>query len=151
MADFDCNIDIREIDEMIEETAEALTGASSVKAGYFKGKAYPNGFEIAENALVQEYGTMEHGGFIPPRPFLSNAMKNERKWETILNAELDKGRNLYQALSRVGEEMRRDINKSIDSNIPPPNAQSTIDKKGSSHPLIDDGVMKQSTSYEVEK
>lgn len=151
MADFDCNIDIREIDEMIEETAEALTGASSVKAGYFKGKAYPNGFEIAENALVQEYGTMEHVGFIPPRPFLSNAMKNERKWETILNAELDKGRNLYQALSRVGEEMRRDINKSIDSNIPPPNAQSTIDKKGSSHPLIDDGVMKRSTSYEVEK
>lgn len=151
MADFDCNIDIREIDEMIAETAEALTGASSVKAGYFEGKSYPNGFEIAENALVQEYGTMEHGGFIPPRPFLSNAMKNERKWETILHAELDKGRNLYQALSRVGEEMRRDINKSIDSNIPPPNAQSTIDKKGSSHPLIDDGVMKQSTSYEVEK
>lgn len=151
MADFDCNIDIREIDEMIAETAGALTGASSVKAGYFEGKAYPNGFEIAENALVQEYGTIEHGGFIPPRPFLSNAMKNERKWETILHAELDKGRSLSQALARVGEEMRNDIIRSIDSNLPPPNAQSTVERKGSSHTLIDTGMMKRATSYEVEK
>lgn len=151
MAEFECLIDIKEIDEMLAETVETLSGASSVKAGYFEGKAYPNGFEIAKNAIVQEYGTLDEGGFIPPRPFLTNAMKNERKWENILNAELDKGRNLSQALARVGEEMRRDINKSIDSNIPPPNAQSTIDKKGSSHPLIDDGVMKRSTSYEVEK
>jgi len=151
MADFDCNIDIREIDEMIAETAGALTGASSVKAGYFEGKAYPNGFEFAENALVQEYGTIENGGFIPPRPFLTNAMKNERKWETILNAELDKGRDLSQALTRVGEEMRNDIVRSIDANIPPANAQSTVRNKGSTHTLIDTGAMKRATSYEVSK
>lgn len=145
----ECNIDISEIDNFLEETADNLTGASSVKAGYFKGKAYPNGFEIAQNALVQEYGTIDKGGFIPPRPFLTNAMKNERKWETILHAEMDKGRTLPQALQRVGEEMRNDIIRSIDSNIPPANAESTVKNKGSSHTLIDTGAMKRATSYEV--
>lgn len=136
---------------MLAETAETLSGASSVKAGYFEKKAYPNGLELAENALIQEYGTLNEGGFIPPRPFLANAMKNERKWENILNAEMDKGRNLHQALSRVGKEMRNDIIRSINANIPPSNAETTAKKKGSSHPLVDTGVLRRSTAYEVEK
>lgn len=151
VAEFECLIDIKEIDEMLAETVETLSGASSVKAGYFEGKAYPNGFEIAKNALVQEYGTIEDGGFIPPRPFLTNAMKNERKWKNILNSEMDKGRDLSQALARVGEEMRSDIVRSIDENIPPANAASTVKAKGSSHTLIDNGTLKGSASYEVSK
>lgn len=153
MADVEVLIDISEIDEMLSGMEKQLSGdKDAVKAGYFEGKKYPNGFELALNALVQEYGTIDNDGFIPPRPFLSLAIeKNEAKWLRIFEGELDKGRTKEQALARVGEEMRNDIIRSIDSNISPANKPSTIRQKGSSHTLIDTGTLKRSTATEVFK
>lgn len=153
MADVEVLIDISEIDEMLSGMEKQLGGnKDAVKAGYFEGKKYPNGFELALNALVQEYGTIDNGGFIPPRPFLSLAIeKNEAKWLRIFESELDKGRTKEQALARVGQEMRNDIIRQIDANLPPPNAPATVQKKKSSHTLIDTGNLKRSTASEVFK
>lgn len=155
MADVEVLIDISEIDEMLSGMEKQLSGdKDAVKAGYFEGKKYPNGFELALNALVQEYGTIDNDGFIPPRPFLSLAIeKNEAKWLRIFEGELDKGRTKEQALARVGEEMKNDIKRQIDTNIPPPKKESTIKRegKGKTHTLINTGTLKRSTAAEVFK
>lgn len=152
MSEFSCFIDFKEIDQMLDGMEKQLSGASEAEAGYFEGKAYPDkakskGLEVAKNAMIQEYGTPD--GKIPPRPFMSNAAKNAPKWEKIVQSELDKGRDMEQALRRVGVEMRDDIVRAIDENIPPPNAPATVDKKGSSHTLIDTGNGLRRPAFEV--
>ena len=49
----------------------------------------------------------------------------------------------------LGMELENRIRLKILSNIPPPNAPSTIEKKGSSHTLIDSGIMLGSVSHQV--
>lgn len=158
MSEFSCFIDFKEIDQMLDGMDKQLSGASEAAAGYFGGKAYPDkekskgkgkseGLEVAKNAMIQEYGTGD--GRIPPRPFMTNAAKNAPKWEKIVQSEFDKGRDMAQALQRVGAEMRDDIVRAIDANIPPPNAPATVDKKGSSHTLIDTGNGLRRPAFEV--
>lgn len=54
--------------------------------------------------------------------------------------------NSAPALKRLALKMEGDVKKRIAAGIPPPNAPSTIARKGSSTPLIDTGVLRQSVS-----
>lgn len=133
---------------MLSKTKNQLEGVNMVSAGYFEGKQYADGTEIATVAMENEYGTDTK----PARPFISNAeSKNNKKWKNIFDKEMDNGKTLPMALSRIGEEIRNDIIREIDSNLPPPNSQETIKRKGSSHTLIDTGTMKRSVEYSLEK
>jgi len=49
----------------------------------------------------------------------------------------------------LGEKAVADVKNKIDAISEPPNAQSTIDKKrGSTNPLVDSGLLRQSVSWE---
>ena len=152
MSKFSCSIDFGEIDKMLAQIDKQLSGATEAMAGYFEGKSYPDkgkakGLEVAKNAMIQEYGTPD--GRIPPRPFMTNAAKNSDKWTKIAESELDKGRTMDQVLRRVGAEMRDDIVRAIDANVPPPNAPATVAKKKSSHTLVDTGNGLRKPAFEV--
>ncbi len=54
-----------------------------------------------------------------------------------------------KALERIGAWMVGEIRKRIAAGIDPPNAQSTIDKKGSSKPLIDSGQFRSALTSRV--
>ena len=58
--------------------------------------------------------------------------------------------DMLEMANDIGMKIENAIRLKILSNIPPPNAASTIKTKGSSHTLIDTGEMLESVSHEVE-
>lgn len=109
---------------------------------------------IAEIGYFHEYGTVD----IPERSFLRDYIdENESK----NNARLTK---LFQkvvssqgkftattALNQFGMLAVGEIQKRISEGIPPDLSQETIDRKGSSVPLIDTGLLRSSITHKVEK
>lgn len=115
----------------------------SLEVGILGGK-YPNGLNIAQNAKLQEFGTYN----IPPRPFFRNALRqNEKRWIAFYKNGL-KQRDL-NIVGKVGVMASSDVKISITKTLTPPNAKATIKKKGSSHPLIDTGLLRAAIDYKV--
>lgn len=62
---------------------------------------------------------------------------------------IEKKYNLRVALDRFGLWAVGEIQQRIADGIPPPNAQSTVDRKGSSTPLIETGQLRASIKHKV--
>lgn len=139
------DVKLRGIDEYCNELSKELKKYKGVRVGYMGNVSYPNGFKIAENALVQEYGNER----IPPRPFMRNAFKKKGDWANLFTQIWNRG--IKKAFLTVGNEIERAIVKSISSNIPPANKEATIRRKGSSKTLIDTGTMLNSVQMELLK
>lgn len=58
--------------------------------------------------------------------------------------------DMVELADTIGMKLENQIRIKILSNIPPPNASSTIKSKGSSYTLIDTGEMLESVSHEVD-
>jgi hypothetical protein len=108
---------------------------------------------LAHLGMIHEFGYPPH---IPARPFLSLAIENNREQLQALNRELllklvhgDMQKSV--ALGKLGAVGQRLIQQQIRATLTPPNAPSTIKRKGSSHPLIDTGNMVQSVAWEIER
>lgn len=106
---------------------------------------------VAEYAIQNEFGTDK----IPARPALRNAIdENEKKirkfkQKVIQKYLIDGKLNEKQAGSLIGFFVRSLMQRSITDLKSPPNAPSTIARKGSSNPLIDTGRYRQSINYKV--
>ena len=109
-----------------------------------------DGQAIAEYAAYNEFGTEN----IPERSFMRSTFDEnlsgikqdmDRRYGQVLKGELDVSR----ALGLIGLRHQDQIKDKIGSNLPPPNAPATIEKKGSSKTLIDTGAMKNSIHYLV--
>ena len=124
-----------------------------VTAGFYKDAKYEDGTQVATVAAANNFGTVESGGFIPPRPFFDDAIKeNKDKWlknydRALVNTDYD----VDKALHLVGEQMRSDIIRKIDVNNYEPNAESTIRQSDNPHkePLKDTYHMMRSVGYQV--
>jgi hypothetical protein len=117
-----------------------------LKVGIFESAKYDDGTPVAQVAFWQEFGTAK----IPMRPFLRNAIaKNTRKWGDSVNTALIGTNDSEKALKMLGEIVRGDIVLSLTNLNTPPNAPSTIKQKGSSNPLIDTGLLRNSISWEL--
>lgn len=104
---------------------------------------------VAELATIQEYGLG-----VPERSFI-------RAWADDMRAENDIAlRKIAQAiikgkydgrtgLDRFGLLCVGQIQTRISNGIPPANAPSTIKRKGSSTPLIDDGQLRSAIRHQV--
>lgn len=123
-----------------------------VTVGVHEGERNSEGLNIAEYGAYNEFGTSK----IPERSFMRSTF--DEKQEKIKSdfdsqfARLIEGKNnLYRSLAYVGERHQQDIQSKIKSGVDPANAQSTIDRKGSSKTLIDTGALVQSIRYVVHK
>lgn len=133
----------------IQKIEKALTGPTKVKVGLPAGKA-PG--DIVQIAIWNHFGTSRG---IPPRPFITIAMFKGRG---AIRANLRKvaysvtvnGKPLAPELQKLGVYGAGLIQDQIASNMPPPNAPSTIAQKGSSGTLIDTGRMRQSITWELD-
>lgn len=107
---------------------------------------------LGEVAHMLHYGTTN----IPARPFLEIPIERRRAQVVqVLTrataAVADQRMTELRALALIGEYVVGVIKDEIANRIPPPNAPSTIRKKGSDVPLIDVGQLRQSVSYQVRK
>ena len=121
----------------------------SVKVGFFSTAKYDDGTPVAAVAAINEFGLAE----TPERPFFRQAV-----------AELERGlpkelRGIIDPLTmdvsdadahRIGAYAAGVLRDRIDALKDPANAQSTIELKGSSNPLVASEKLKDSADYEVE-
>jgi len=99
---------------------------------------------------IHEFGS----GKIPQRSFLrstydENLPKYKEYFERAYARATKAKKKVDVPLRLVGLKIASDVRRKIDAGIPPPNAPSTVKRKGSSKPLIDTGALKRSIGYEV--
>ena len=107
------------------------------------------GVTVADVALWAEYGLGQ-----PQRSWLRDWIEeNQAALATNMRAEVAAikagARTKDQALARLGLWIQGAIQERIANGIEPPNADSTIQRKGSSKPLIDTGQLRSSISHRV--
>jgi len=133
-----------------EAAAEHKLSASTKKKMVKKGQ--PKLLSLAEIGAILEFGTAR----IPPRPFLANGLKigqdRLRALSKALLAQIVQGKQTIEGgLGILGAVAAGIIQKNIaQEGAFAKNAQSTIDMKGSSKPLIDTGQLRQSISWSVQ-
>ncbi len=103
-------------------------------------------------AGANECGTRD--GHIPERSFIRagvdlNAGAINRRADEVWGQILDGAVTMNQGLGLMGEFIQRLITQRITNLKTPPNAASTIARKGSDNPLIDTGRMRQSIRWEL--
>ena len=145
--------DLKKVSKEIQKAISQL-GNSEVQVGIFG----EQGSELVIIAATHEFGT-EHAGknrdiTIPERSYLRSAIDNNRdKITEFISKGMDKvleGKLDHETfLNQVGVFVQGLIQERILSNIPPPNAPSTIKRKGSDRTLIDTGRLLQSITFKV--
>ncbi len=112
-----------------------------------------NGTSMALIAAVNEFGSSD--GRVPERSFLRSTVDENNaaymnRLERATGRAIDQGRGVMRReLGLVGAKVAGDVQRKIRSLKEPPNAPSTIARKGSSNPLIDTGRLRQSIDWEV--
>jgi len=137
--------------EALRKLRANLDGPRHVLVGVPKGAgAYKDGTQTAVIAAVNHFGSAD--GRIPARPFLDVAViENELKYVKIAEQLLPQVAAgeipINKALDKIGLTAAADVQQKIVDVRTPPNAHSTIARKGSSNPLIKDGHLRLSISH----
>lgn len=128
---------------------------SQVKVGLPAGSMnYPDGTNLIMVAVVNEFGSVD--GRIPERSFLRSTVVTKRDvfkkfWRSNRAKNLLTGKaDAKPLLELLGQLAQAEVQKTILEVSEPPNAPATIAAKGSSNPLNDTGVLRQSIRYEVD-
>ena len=134
--------------QKLEQIAKDM-GGGSVRVGFLEGATYPDGTPVAAVAFWNEFGTAT----APPRPFFRTTIENESpQWPAMMaGAAKHYDYDGDKVLMLMGEKIKEQIQGSINGWSTPPNAESTIQKKGFDKPLIDTANMRDSVDYEVNK
>jgi hypothetical protein len=135
------NFDVDAVNKMIED----LKGGVQVHVGIFDDKP-----DLAAIAVWNEYGTSR----IPARPFMRSTLDRrsaayDRQMEKIFTKVMTGKVNVLTGLATLGKQIAKDISNSIDKWKKPPNAISTIKKKGFNDPLVETGELMNSIEYRV--
>jgi len=107
------------------------------------------GKTLAGIASTNEFGTLH----IPSRSFLRttfDAKETQKKLDRTLKALMTlpgESRSVENLTEALGVTMVAEIRKKIRSNIAPPNALRTVNRKKSARTLIDTGRMLQGVDY----
>jgi len=107
---------------------------------------------LLEVAAIHEFGAP--GAGIPQRSFLRGGVDaNEqeiRKLQAAQARRIIEGKvQPRMAMEQLGARIAGLVKKFMASNIPPPLAAETIERKGSSVALIDTGQLRSSITYQV--
>jgi hypothetical protein len=133
--------ELRKLSEM-EATVGIHEGAGS----------YEGGPSVAQVAFWNEYGTR----IAPARSFIRSTVAEKEK--AIEDKKVEGLLGLYegkktarQAIASVALFLSESIKNKIKSNVPPPNAPSTLAGKVRTGTLIDSGLLLRSVDYEVKE
>lgn len=145
---------VQDVDRGMKKIIAELLKSQNIQAvsGIFE-ESTNNGKPVAHYAAANEFGAKLKNGEIPARPFVRPSVdENKAAISADLEAALGSilnGKSARSALKSVADAQARRIQKKIKSNVPPPNARSTIKAKGHSRTLIDTGAMLRSVKGKV--
>ena len=133
----------------IIQGAKRAKGVGIIDIGFFSTAKYPDGQHVAQVAVSNEFGV----DGIPERPFMRRAIPEIRsKVNRLAKERIDSKRMVIDRnlAGLIGEIGKGEVQVSITTLRDPPNAPSTIARKGSSNPLIDIGKMRRSVTYRID-
>lgn len=133
----------------LEHVADRVSRPATLRVGFLENATYPDGKPVAMIAAIQEFGAPRAN--IPARPFFRNMIaKKSKEWPSAVAGLLAANDfDLEGALDQAGFAIAGQLRQSIQQTNAPPLAQSTIDRKGHSKPLVDTGHMLNSVDHEV--
>lgn len=111
--------------------------------------AHPDaGITNAQLGAVLHFGTMD--GNIPARPWLDvGVASGNKEYVTTIANGLEAGMTPDEILNQLGVLAVGNVQVYMTQLKSPPNAPSTVERKGSSNPLIDTGVLRSSVTFEI--
>jgi hypothetical protein len=119
-----------------------------------KGNAPADGgdFVVLDLANVHEFGSED--GHVPQRSFIRAWTDQNHaqvvEWQREMMRAVAAGQlDIRLALERLGLKIAGAIQAFMATSIPPPNAESTIARKGSSTTLIDSGQLRSSVTHQL--
>lgn len=122
-----------------------------VRVGFFPQSRYDGGKSVAEVARYNEFGLG-----VPARPFMRPAVF-EHKADLTNNLHkryrqaIRDNQDTMMVLENFGKDVAGLIREQIANTYEPPNAPSTIKRKGANTPLRDTRLMLNSVSYQAEE
>ncbi|MGL5773939.1 MAG: hypothetical protein ACRCYB_01160, partial [Aeromonas veronii] len=136
-------------DQLRKELAQ-YRGNSHITIGIHEGSVQPESGDLtmAQLGAVQHFGSED--GRIPARPWLDVGVESGTQdiLDTIRSAA-GRGLPLDAVLEQVGVVAAGAVQEYMTDLKTPPNAPSTIERKGSDNPLIHNGHMRGAVSYAV--
>lgn len=115
---------------------------------------YQSGISVVQVALFNEYGTERS----PARSFIASTIDDKEAEineirDKAIDAILEGKMDIDKALQMIGFRIQTLIQNKIKSNVPPPNAPSTLKQKAKdgvgSATLIHTGLLLRSITYKV--
>lgn len=145
--DIKANIPKINKDDLLDAVLQKLRlQFGSVEVGFFVGTKYKTGKDVTTVARDNDQGTKK----IPQREFMIPAgNKAANKTINITVNSIASGMDEQQALSKAAIMFKNAIQKEITNLKEPPNSPYTIEKKGSSNPLIDTGLMRSKVEWKL--
>lgn len=150
---------VKDIDPAkFEQLRDRLQGkATQINVGFAAGIPHKNDdgseapYTVAQIAAVHEFGAPNAG--IPERSFLrAGIARNVSKYKALNRKSilgiLKGTTTMEQGLGLLGELAKGDVQSEIRNGDHAPLKESTINRKGSSQPLIDTGQMRQAVDWE---
>lgn len=140
---------------------EVNAGKDSVFSGFTRSSGAHKGkgkqkspITMAQLGAVHEFGSAD--GRIPERSYMRSAVAagadKLRKLAKKLSVQVTEGKmDKKKALGVLGQAMVDMMRSKIRESVPPPNAKSTIEAKGSSKTLIDTGQLMGALDWEIQK
>lgn len=129
--------------------ATIQSGGKSVDVGIFDTARYANGTPVAAVAAWNEFGVrMPSVAVIPPRPFFREGIRDAKEGVKDICAQ-GHTQPERKVLEIIGIHVSGKIQRSITEGNWKPNSKFTIERKGSSKPLEDSGLLRNSISYGI--
>lgn len=119
-----------------------------------------SGSKMVVVAATNEFGTTRAGRgnkvTIPARPFLRPVGRDQEMTNFVAGQlkailRVPTPADPKEALGKIGEKAVALVRRNIASHPPPPNAASTVAKKGSTGTLVDTGRLRQSIAWEYDE
>lgn len=151
------------MDRYLRTITKKLGHGVQVKIGILAGAKYSGTHPIrggktfdgpvAQVGFWQEFGTepSDDNPGIPPRPFMRATVANHSgEWGNKLGKTLRATRyDARKSLMIMGRGIQLQMRQTLNDWSEPPNAPSTVAKKGFNKPLIDTGTLERSIEFQI--
>lgn len=139
--------------DRLERLLQVVKNAPDLHVGSLGSKAHEAHGPGETNASI--LAKHELGAGVPRRSWLRDWLAEKRewvkqRWTAAAIRAVDRLEPFDKHLDLLGLELVGSIQQRISNRIPPPNAQATIDAKGSDVPLIDSGQARTSITHKVD-
>lgn len=111
---------------------------------------YDTGVSVLQVAIWNEFGTPTQPARSFIRAWFDEHQNDVLNWYAAEFLQVLAGQQTQvQALENVGKKCVQGIQNRIEIGVPPPNAASTVAKKGFDHALVESGFMRSVINYRV--